>query len=528
MTATLKAMILPALAGTLCLPPLAAPAAAAGRAGQVIYQTAFDGAGALAGWAGDGRLEASFTQGVTLAVEQRDGPAAGGAAATCSLPCQEARGCLVLVSALVKNEAVTEGPHAVKLMATVAAPSGNETYQAGIGGGTVNWRQAAVRVFVPRDATQITLTLGLDAGSLGKVWFDDVKVTIRQVNAVVTGKLPPAATRFSRLRGAMIDPTSFKAVEAQVLGGQWNANVVRWQMINAPPAGGPLSWTAYDQWLEKEIQRLDAMLPVLDRLGMAVVVDLHCPPGSIFWEATTLLTEPERQDKLIAVWRKLAGHYRGTRNVFGYDLVNEPIDLASPNMAGYDTVPGDARNWWELADKTARAIREVDPKTAIIFEPSPGGIPYGWKNLHPLTVANVVYSLHMYYPYQFSHQLVLADFPTPLRYPGFEFAGEVWDLARVKREIQPVIDFQQKYGARIYVGEFSATRWAADNSAYRYIKDLTDIFEANGWDWCYHAFRENPCWSVELDEDKDHPTAKVTERQKLLRHWFAKNRRPAW
>jgi len=43
----------------------------------------------------------------------------------------------------------------------------------------------------------------------------------------------------------------------------------------------------------------------------------------------------------------------------------------------------------------------------------------------------------------------------------------------------------------MYIGEFSAIRWAPDGSAYRYLKDLIDVFEAHGWDWSYHAFRES-------------------------------------
>ncbi len=58
--------------------------------------------------------------------------------------------------------------------------------------------------------------------------------------------------------------------------------------------------------------------------------------------------------------------------------------------------------------------------------------------------------------------------------------------------------------------------------------DVIDIFEENGWDWTYHAFREWSGWSVEYGNDpKDtQPAAAPTGRQQLLRKWFAKNRKP--
>ena len=91
-----------------------------------------------------------------------------------------------------------------------------------------------------------------------------------------------------------------------------------------------------------------------------------------------------------------------------------------------------------------------------------------------------------------------------------------------------MVDFQRKYNVHIYIGEFSAIRWAPDNSAYRYLKDLIDIFEAHGWDWTYHAFREWDGWSVEHGRDPmDHSRAKSpTDREQLLRSWFAQNLKP--
>ena len=78
----------------------------------------------------------------------------------------------------------------------------------------------------------------------------------------------------------------------------------------------------------------------------------------------------------------------------------------------------------------------------------------------------------------------------------------------------------------IYVGEFSAIRWApgADN----YLRDCIDIFEEYGWDWTYHAYREWDVWSVEHGSDpQDHlPTTAPSERKTILLNWFGKNIQP--
>ncbi|NTU80980.1 MAG: leucyl aminopeptidase, partial [Chloroflexales bacterium] len=59
-------------------------------------------------------------------------------------------------------------------------------------------------------------------------------------------------------------------------------------------------------------------------------------------------------------------------------------------------------------------------------------------------------------------------------YPG-EIAGKTWDQARLESALQPAIDFQKKYNVQIYIGEFSAIRWAPDNSAYRYLRYKTGL-----------------------------------------------------
>ena len=109
-------------------------------------------------------------------------------------------------------------------------------------------------------------------------------------------------------------------------------------------------------------------------------------------------------------------------------------------------------------------------------------------------------------------------------YPGV-IGAHRWDKERLREAMQPAIDFQRDYNVHIYVGEFSAIRWAPDHSACRYLRDLIDLFEQYGWDWSYHAYREWDGWSVEHGPDRNDrkPTTTPTERRKLLLGWFAKN-----
>jgi hypothetical protein len=114
-------------------------------------------------------------------------------------------------------------------------------------------------------------------------------------------------------------------------------------------------------------------------------------------------------------------------------------------------------------------------------------------------------------------------------YPG-EIHGKRWDKATLVAALQPVIDFQRTYNVHIYIGEFSAIRWAPGDSACRYLQDVIEICEEHGWDWSYHAFREWQGWSVEHGGDRTdtRPAPQPTDRQRLLCEWFDKNEKPAW
>ena len=97
------------------------------------------------------------------------------------------------------------------------------------------------------------------------------------------------------------------------------------------------------------------------------------------------------------------------------------------------------------------------------------------------------------------------------------------DRNYLREQLRPVREFQLKHQAKIYVGEFSAVRWAAGRE--QYIADLIDLFEEYGWDWSYHAFREWSGWSVEHSDRKEEtePTAAPTRAKQVLLKAFQRN-----
>lgn len=495
--------------------------------GAFWFATEFEGADESESWQGTARLVPDPAGGRCLEIWRESGDRSGSSVVTRDLSVAAVRGCLIRAVARVRAEEVSEKPrpwNGIKFMLAIETPRGRVWPQAELPVGTFPWQRAAFTTRIPSDATAVRLVLGLEEVT-GRVWFDDIRLAVaapRRDPPAVRPARPFRGHALSRLRGAMVSP-EIDPEGLRVLGQEWGANLVRWQLVwwRAPGDRPPLEH--YDTWLDAELRRLDAALPWCERYGLYVVVDLHSPPGgraiSGGYVAANdrLFTDPGAQAKLVEVWKKLARRYRGVRTIWGFDLVNEPVE---------EYVAEGCDDWPTLAERVGRAIRGVDPDRTLIVEPAAWGGPEGFADWVPLRLDRVVYSVHMYQPHAFTHQGVYGEDP-PLRYPG-TIQGRWWDKNRLEEALQPVRQFQERYNMHIYAGEFSAIRWAPEGSAHRYLRDLIELFESWDWDWSYHAFREWHGWSVEHGEDRSEtgPAAGPTDRQRLLRAWFSRNERP--
>ena len=320
----------------------------------------------------------------------------------------------------------------------------------------------------------------------------------------------------TRLRGTMINPL-LEQPDFRVLAN-WNANHIRWQLLWGGFPHGPADKgdiPAYEAWLETALEHLDSLLPFFHEVGIKVLLDLHTPPGGRDPnEKWPLFYNQTFQDAFLTVWEKMANRYKNETQIMGYDLVNEPDDR--------DLAPG-LKSWRDLAIAAVERIRPIDNLHPIVIEASPVSGPATLPNFEPLPYDNMIYSFHMYEPYQFVFQNVYNNV-TPIYYPGV-IAGKMWNKDQLRVDLQPTLDWQKLHNTYIHVGEFSVIRWAPGNSTCNYLNDVIELFEEYGWNWDYHAFREWQGWNVEIIGDKDHPQPSPvpTDRQLLLMEWFKKN-----
>lgn len=141
--------------------------------------------------------------------------------------------------------------------------------------------------------------------------------------------------------------------------------------------------------------------------------------------------------------------------------------------------------WWnDLANRSIEAIRDVDPDVTIMLEPiAYGGVPgfIGWEAFDD---DNIVYSLHQYDPFEYTHQF---REPYEIIYP---YWSEI-EWAQINADwfdyyFEPVDTFQESYDVPIFVGEWGLIRWVPGGELF--LQDQLNAFEARGWSNAFYAW----------------------------------------
>ncbi len=175
---------------------------------------------------------------------------------------------------------------------------------------------------------------------------------------------------------------------------------------------------------------LDENIAWARRHGVYLVLNMHAPAGGYqsLGTGVALWSEPAMQARFIALWRAIAERYADEGAIGGYDILNEPV----PNQS--------KAQWHELAERTVKAIREVDTKHMVFVE-RVNAVGGDWSedannNFFRVKDPNVVYEFHFYKPFHFTHQSAFwTDFAAREgTYPDASVAEVEWYLLDYKKE----------------------------------------------------------------------------------------------
>ncbi|MBR0458727.1 MAG: cellulase family glycosylhydrolase [Victivallales bacterium] len=419
--------------------------------------------------------------------------------------------------------------------------AGTISYQSSARQLGTHWEWTPISIFVTfrEKLENLQILLGIQQG-WGTVefrnvrWrFAELKYSDIQVPKNFRCEYTPEVAKRPVLRGAM-SPSPLRMTAQDIRDfAAWNGNLIRFQMAGC----GKVDLPGYNEWMEKVLNHLDTLAPVFEECKVWFIIDMHNPPGLRYKNGGLLgtggdaaaaafgndasfriMNDDTYYQAFLETWRTIARRFKGRPYLYGYNIVNEPVQTCPVK-----------HSYLQLQYEAALAIREIDPETPIVIESNNWSSPPSFSYLDPLPLKNIIYQVHMYQPHEYTHQGVNNDKYVktyPMMATSYPNPENNWDFNFVRKVLKPVIDFQKKYGARILVGEFSATTWAP--GADKYLDDIITVFEENGWDWTYHAFREWQGWSVEHEgpPPKPMPAKEDTARKKVLLKWMRRNVAP--
>lgn len=221
-----------------------------------------------------------------------------------------------------------------------------------------------------------------------------------------------------------------------------------------------------------------------------------------FWDNPNMLNEAVR------IAESLADHFKGRGDELGaYELLNEP--LVRRKFSQESPVV-----WPVLMERIVHAIRAKDANRFIVVNAGFGGEASQYTKFKPIPYDRIIYGAHVYNPHEYTHQGLYGN-PIGMKWPGY-IGKTYWDKERLKKQLSPLIEFKKKYGVPVWIGEFSALRWAQGSSVW--LCDAVTIFNENGFGWMYFAFNGYHGWNPAYDTVFTSDTRKDFDAHKVDEH----------
>ncbi len=271
----------------------------------------------------------------------------------------------------------------------------------------------------------------------------------------------------------------------------WGFNSIRlpmhYQLYTLPADEEPAA--GQNTWLTKGFALTDSLLKWCKANHMYLILDMHAAPGGQGNDLAISDRHPDKpslweskanQQKMIALWRKLAGRYANEPYIGGYDIINEPnwgFESAGDKTGTAETKNEPLR---QLMMDVTRAVREVDKKHIIIIEGN--GFGNNYRGIFPLWDNNMVISFHKYG--NFNNQ----------------------------QSIQEFLNLSEQYHVPLWMGE------SGENSNTWFTEAIRLVESHNiGWSW----------WQLKKMGINNPMEIKVTPGyQKLVDYWTGKGPKP--
>jgi hypothetical protein len=285
----------------------------------------------------------------------------------------------------------------------------------------------------------------------------------------------------------------------------------------------------YNGLVENDLQKLLNVLDIADSFNIKIVLTPISLPGARWAQSNNrvkdgrLWKDFKYHEQTCRFWRDLAKRLKNHPAVVGYNIQNEPHPEIFNGKNSfwkndlpewYETIKGTPADLNLFYRNVIAAIREVDNETPIVVSPGLYATPWTFSYLEKIEDPNVVYSFHVYEPYQFTtFRLNDGKYKYPGKVPVDSSLPE-FDMNKntMAGYLKPVSDWATKNNIpanRIWAGEFGCSRKV--EGVEKYLSDLIEIFNENGWHWAFYSYREDVWENMDYELGTGNPHQKYWE-----------------
>ena len=270
-----------------------------------------------------------------------------------------------------------------------------------------------------------------------------------------------------------------------------------------------LSADEYHALSAPHLKQLIGVLDALQHARIAVILTPITLPGARWRQMNDnhrdgrLWKEKRYWDQARRFWQDLSAALKQHPAIAAYDLLNEPAPELEYGKSTFWT--GDYPQWYGAVRGTAgdlnafyrhlvEGIREIDAQVPLILESGLYATPWAIDVMEPVPDPNILYSIHMYEPYEYT---TWRKHKGGLRFPGglrIESNGRHLEMTPVWLDhfFDPVRAWMKRHSLppeRLVIGEFGCGRRCPGAAAY--LAELIRIFDREGWHWLFYSFRED-------------------------------------
>jgi hypothetical protein len=194
-------------------------------------------------------------------------------------------------------------------------------------------------------------------------------------------------------------------------------------------------------------EKLDEIINWAAMNKLLVILDMHAFEGYTKDQNWTLWADSSLTGRIKNLWAAIAKRYKDNTMVAGYDLMNEPIARG-----------GNEEKYYALIRDVISAIRSVDQNHIVFVESLEGGSPAQFKDALLTRDGNAAYSFHFYTDKISDH----------------------------RSKMQSAIDFANRNGVPVYVGEFGmvyGSKGESPSTERAWYQSVTDLCRENRFQW---------------------------------------------